>query len=689
MRILTVQFVFFFLSALLHAQSKTVLVVVPYEDTYYSEFRVMTEALLTSGYSVDVRSARGDSASVYMIPSGTTISETAATLPGGSYAQFQAQFESMFGRSWDGRHDAVTPFIRLTGRLSQVSDMQAYAALVVVGGTGALAYRIDGEYATQGSGTRTLAADSVKTFAEKLQSLALDALVRGKPVLAQCHAASLPAFWRVPGSAGSGAETLGISLLKNQPAAGFPEQETAGTLSALSVIYRPDDRVVVASPTAAFSDNGRGASKLITTRDWYPQTVAYAARTLLNMLETYPAVAKTEPVRVLLLHGGAVNPDNCGPGNRANDVPCNYGGGENLPADYTHLHAVFETRHADSVRFSVDDWNLLQRVLPATAPEILAQLNAYDAVVFFKHWSNGLSDALLDALISYADNGGGVLALHHGLYNDIDGPRSKNKLVQQLFQAESAMNTWSANLTTFRFIQTNYGHFVTTFRVENSVAEQAPGFWFPSPPVAGSSLSFSSYSGFSLYDELYNNLTFTPEAQFGRGVNRILPLLSTNQTPASQSHAAGFVREVDLNLDGKTGRVFFATAGERRTTFLPGGAYAQVVRNAAVWAAGGQKEVPATAERPNDKPGRFGISNVFPNPFNPQTSIMYTMPESGQIDLAVYDINGRRVAELERAVKVAGTHSVSFHASGLASGVYVVRAVAGNKVDQRKILLVK
>ena len=85
----------------------------------------------------------------------------------------------------------------------------------------------------------------------------------------------------------------------------------------------------------------------------------------------------------------------------------------------------------------------------------------------------------------------------------------------------------------------------------------------------------------------------------------------------------------------------------------------------------------------------YSLSNSFPNPFNPTTTISYQLPLQRHVLLKVHDILGREVATLVNEVKQPGTYTVQFNASGLASGVYFYRLNAGSFVDVKKFLLVK
>jgi flagellar hook assembly protein FlgD len=68
----------------------------------------------------------------------------------------------------------------------------------------------------------------------------------------------------------------------------------------------------------------------------------------------------------------------------------------------------------------------------------------------------------------------------------------------------------------------------------------------------------------------------------------------------------------------------------------------------------------------------------YPNPFNPSTTIRFDVPQSGLVNLTIYDLNGRRIATLVDENMAAGSHQVSWNgrdASGIsvASGVYIYR----------------
>ena len=88
-------------------------------------------------------------------------------------------------------------------------------------------------------------------------------------------------------------------------------------------------------------------------------------------------------------------------------------------------------------------------------------------------------------------------------------------------------------------------------------------------------------------------------------------------------------------------------------------------------------------------PTDFSLQQNFPNPFNPTTTINYSVPKSGIVKIKVYDLLGKEVATLVNENKPTGNYSVQFNAVKLVSGVYFYRMEAGSFSQTKKLLLVK
>ena len=104
----------------------------------------------------------------------------------------------------------------------------------------------------------------------------------------------------------------------------------------------------------------------------------------------------------------------------------------------------------------------------------------------------------------------------------------------------------------------------------------------------------------------------------------------------------------------------------------------------------------ATTVNPEDdsKPSAYTLLSNYPNPFNPGTDIGYRIPDAGYVELAVFDILGRKVRKLVNQEKAAGSYTVRWDGrndvgEAVAGGVYLYRITAGDFTAVRKMLLVR
>jgi hypothetical protein len=89
----------------------------------------------------------------------------------------------------------------------------------------------------------------------------------------------------------------------------------------------------------------------------------------------------------------------------------------------------------------------------------------------------------------------------------------------------------------------------------------------------------------------------------------------------------------------------------------------------------------------------FELEQNFPNPFNPSTTIRYSIPngakQSQLVTLKVYDVLGNEVATLVNVEKQAGNYEVEFNAMELTSGIYFYKIQAGSLIETKKMLLLR
>ena len=88
-------------------------------------------------------------------------------------------------------------------------------------------------------------------------------------------------------------------------------------------------------------------------------------------------------------------------------------------------------------------------------------------------------------------------------------------------------------------------------------------------------------------------------------------------------------------------------------------------------------------------PHSFELSKLYPNPFNPSTEVSFSLPMDNHVRLAAYDVRGNEVDVIFEGAQSVGSHSYTWNASKLPSGVYYIRLQAGDLVTSQKALLVK
>ncbi len=88
-------------------------------------------------------------------------------------------------------------------------------------------------------------------------------------------------------------------------------------------------------------------------------------------------------------------------------------------------------------------------------------------------------------------------------------------------------------------------------------------------------------------------------------------------------------------------------------------------------------------------PSEFGLTGVYPNPFNSTATVSYSLPTASDVTLSVYNQSGRLVSELYSGSQVAGSYTVAWNGIDSPSGIYFVKMQAGRFSDISKLTLVK
>jgi len=85
----------------------------------------------------------------------------------------------------------------------------------------------------------------------------------------------------------------------------------------------------------------------------------------------------------------------------------------------------------------------------------------------------------------------------------------------------------------------------------------------------------------------------------------------------------------------------------------------------------------------------YTLSRNYPNPFNPTTTIEYSLPQAGYVSLIVFNLLGTEISRLVSGEQETGNHSISWNAANVASGIYFYRLQAGDFIQTRKMVLLK
>tara|TARA_Y100001970_G_C14168627_1_gene822789 strand:- start:779 stop:1744 length:966 start_codon:yes stop_codon:yes gene_type:complete len=85
----------------------------------------------------------------------------------------------------------------------------------------------------------------------------------------------------------------------------------------------------------------------------------------------------------------------------------------------------------------------------------------------------------------------------------------------------------------------------------------------------------------------------------------------------------------------------------------------------------------------------FGLNEAYPNPFNPVTSLKYTMEESGFVRILIYNVNGQVVSELINGYREVGMHTIEWNASKYSNGLYMVKMITEAGTSTLKVMLLK
>jgi hypothetical protein len=183
-----------------------------------------------------------------------------------------------------------------------------------------------------------------------------------------------------------------------------------------------------------------------------------------------------------------------------------------------------------------------------------------------------------------------------------------------------------------------------------------------------------------LFSDIYVSARFVDGGEWGEPIN-------VTQSPAifeKMTKMAPRVTEVNDGLGSGLLHIYYTIFGDRDTNELSE-SQAWYLKNVTVT----PPAVVTGIEDGGVQPKQFALHQNFPNPFNPSTTISFSLQTSAEITLEVYSITGQKVATLVNGLQNAGEHKITFQAGNLGSGVYFYKLTSGSFSETRKMVLMK
>ena len=164
---------------------------------------------------------------------------------------------------------------------------------------------------------------------------------------------------------------------------------------------------------------------------------------------------------------------------------------------------------------------------------------------------------------------------------------------------------------------------------------------------------------------------------------------------STELNNSGF--EVERRTANSSYKKIAFVQGKGTTTQSNGYTYSDVVNQTGIYIYRlKQVDLDGTFEYSNEimvnviaLPGQYALAQNYPNPFNPTTSIEYVIPQTGFVNLSVFNLLGERVAELVNEIMESGNHTIVFDASRLSSGTYIYTLSVNGNVVTKKMTLIK
>jgi hypothetical protein len=189
-----------------------------------------------------------------------------------------------------------------------------------------------------------------------------------------------------------------------------------------------------------------------------------------------------------------------------------------------------------------------------------------------------------------------------------------------------------------------------------------------------------------IYDYSYKDGDTALFVQSGQYVTTVVVHVGQGETFGRTLTSWTYVRTSNTSSDAGSMNALVDSIG-RTYTFIDGG-YTEYLIGARLNGKVYGTVLSAPLRTP-DGPASFQLFQSYPNPFNPTTSIKYSVPVRSKIHLAAYSILGIKVADLFDGLRTPGVYTATLDGSRLSSGIYIVRLITPDFTISNKILLLK
>lgn len=160
--------------------------------------------------------------------------------------------------------------------------------------------------------------------------------------------------------------------------------------------------------------------------------------------------------------------------------------------------------------------------------------------------------------------------------------------------------------------------------------------------------------------------------------------VTTFNSPALRDSAAGINRSLRMTLPRVNRSYFWRVIASDGQVNVPSAEVWRLHITIITSVSDGKAKEKTSGEEP-----QAALEQNFPNPFNPTTTIQYTIPKGGYVRLAVFNLLGQEVAKIFEGVQSAGTYEVTFNNQELPTGIYFYRIQAPGFVETRKMIITK